>query len=43
MAATGGINAANAADHARAGADILVTSAPCYAPPLDVKVRTFPA
>jgi len=38
IAAAGGINAANAADYARAGADVLVTSAPYTARPLDVKV-----
>src|SRR5215471_7423617 len=38
VAAAGGINAANAADYARAGADVLVTSAPYTARPLDVKV-----
>lgn len=38
LAAAGGINAANAADYARAGADILVTSAPYFAPPRDVAV-----
>lgn len=39
LAAAGGINAGNAAAYAGAGADILVTSAPYYAPPRDVKVR----
>jgi molybdenum transport protein len=38
VAAAGGISAANAADYARAGADVLVTSAPYTARPLDVKV-----
>src|SRR5262245_41329082 len=38
IAAAGGINASNAADYARAGADVLVTSAPYTAKPLDVKV-----
>jgi molybdenum transport protein len=38
IAAAGGIHAANAADYARAGADVIVTSAPYTAPPLDVKV-----
>jgi molybdenum transport protein len=38
VAAAGGINAANAAGYARAGADVLVTSAPYTARPLDVKV-----
>ncbi len=39
LAATGGVNEANAAAYARAGADLLVTSAPYTAPPRDVKVR----
>lgn len=39
VAAAGGINAGNAAAYAAAGADILVTSAPYSAPPLDVAVR----
>jgi molybdenum transport protein len=43
IAAAGGINAANAADYARAGADVIVTSAPYTAPPLDVKVTMKPA
>jgi molybdenum transport protein len=38
VAAAGGINAANAAEYARAGADVLVTSGPYTAKPLDVKV-----
>jgi molybdenum transport protein len=38
LAAAGGINAANAADYADAGADVIVTSAPYTAPPIDVKV-----
>lgn len=38
IAAGGGINAANAADYANAGAEILVTSAPYLAPPRDVAV-----
>ncbi|AGT07253.1 ModD protein [Paracoccus aminophilus] len=42
LAAAGGINAGNAAAYTAAGADILVTSAPYYAPPKDVKVRIFP-
>jgi len=36
--AAGGINSANAEAYARAGADILVTSAPYSAPPRDVAV-----
>jgi molybdenum transport protein len=38
LAAAGGINSANAEAYARAGADILVTSAPYFAPPRDVAV-----
>lgn len=38
LAATGGVHAGNAAAYVVAGADILVTSAPYYAPPRDVKV-----
>ena len=38
LAAAGGINAGNAADYARAGAAILVTSAPYSATPRDVSV-----
>lgn len=40
--AAGGINAANAADYARSGAAVLVTSAPYYARPADVKVIIQP-
>jgi molybdenum transport protein len=39
IAAAGGINASNAAEHAAAGADVLVTSAPYVARPRDVQVR----
>lgn len=39
IAAAGGVNAGNAAHYAAAGADILVTSAPYWAKPLDVAVR----
>lgn len=39
IAAAGGINASNAGPYAAAGADIVVTSAPYSAPPLDVAVR----
>jgi len=42
LAAAGGINAENAAAYARAGADILVTSAPYAAKPLDVQVKLAP-
>jgi molybdenum transport protein len=38
IAAAGGINTGNAGDYARAGADVIVTSAPYTARPLDVKV-----
>jgi molybdenum transport protein len=39
LAAAGGVNPSNAADYAAARADILVSSAPYYAPPRDVKVQ----
>jgi molybdenum transport protein len=39
IAAAGGINAQNAAAYASAGADILVTSSPYWAKPLDVAVE----
>lgn len=39
LSAAGGINAENAGLYAEAGADILVTSQPYYAPPKDVKVQ----
>lgn len=39
LAAAGGVNAANASDYARAGARVLVTSAPYWAPPKDVAVK----
>ncbi len=39
VAAAGGVNAGNAAAYAKAGADILVTSAPYAARPRDVQVR----
>lgn len=42
LAAAGGVKAENAADYARAGADILVTSAPYAAKPLDVQVTLTP-
>jgi len=38
IAPAGGVTAANALDCARAGADLLVSSAPYFAPPADVKV-----
>lgn len=42
LAPAGGVNAANALDFARAGADFLVSSAPYFAPPADVKVVIAP-
>jgi molybdenum transport protein len=39
VAAAGGVNATNAADYARAGADVIVTSAPYLARPCDVQVN----
>jgi len=39
LAPAGGVTRANAAAHAAAGADLLVTSAPYAAPPADVRVR----
>lgn len=39
VSAAGGVNAANAADYARAGADFLVTSWPYFGRPHDVKMR----
>ncbi|MBK1691011.1 ModD protein [Ectothiorhodospira mobilis] len=42
LAAAGGIHADNATEHVRAGARILVTSAPYTAPPRDVSVRMAP-
>jgi molybdenum transport protein len=38
IAAAGGVTEANAADYAGAGASILVTSAPFFDRPADVKV-----
>jgi molybdenum transport protein len=42
IAAAGGINAQNACEYAKAGADTLVTSAPFYAKPVDIQVRINP-
>jgi molybdenum transport protein len=42
LAPAGGVTAANAVAYARAGADLLVTSAPYLAPPRDVQVRIEP-
>lgn len=39
LAAAGGVNAANAVNYAKAGADLLVTSAPYFSKPADVQVR----
>ena len=41
LAAAGGVNAQNAAAYAAAGADLLVSSAPYFAPPRDVAVSLF--
>lgn len=38
LAVAGGVNASNAADYVRAGARVLVTSSPYWAPPKDVAV-----
>lgn len=43
IAAAGGVNGSNAADYAEAGADILVSSAPYWAGPADVKVVISPS
>ncbi|MFG1277991.1 ModD protein [Xanthobacter autotrophicus] len=43
VAAAGGVNLANAAAYAAAGAHVLVTSAPYWAKPADVKVVISPA
>lgn len=42
LAVAGGVRADNAADYARAGAGLLITSAPYTAPPCDVAVRLEP-
>ncbi len=42
VAVAGGVTAANAAQYAATGADILVTSAPYAAPPADVQVMLVP-
>jgi molybdenum transport protein len=39
VAPAGGVTLANAVANARAGADFLVSSAPYFAPPADVKVH----
>jgi molybdenum transport protein len=43
VAAAGGINAANVAAYAQAGADVVVTSSPYLARPRDVQVRIGPS
>jgi molybdenum transport protein len=43
LAPAGGVTAANALAHACAGADLLVSSAPYFAPPADVQVKIGPA
>jgi len=42
LAAAGGVTAANAVAYVAAGADLLVTSAPYFARPADVKVLLVP-
>lgn len=39
VAAAGGVNLGNIADYAAAGVELVVSSAPYYAAPLDIKVR----
>ncbi len=39
ISAAGGVNAANAADYATAGADFLVTTAPYFGRPADIKMQ----
>ncbi len=43
VAVAGGVHERNAAEYAAAGADVLVTSAPYYAPPHDIAVTLAPA
>jgi len=43
IAAAGGVDATNAASYARAGANVLVTSAPFFARPCDVQVTLAPS
>jgi putative molybdenum utilization protein ModD len=43
IAAAGGVNGRNAAEYAATGCHILVTSAPYFAPPMDVKITIGPA
>lgn len=42
LSAAGGITLLNVADYVRAGAELLVTSAPYYAQPTDIKVWLEP-
>ena len=42
LAPAGGVTVVNAVDYARAGADLLVSSAPYFAPPADIRVRIRP-
>ncbi|MCO6505447.1 MAG: ModD protein [Snodgrassella sp.] len=42
LSAAGGITRSNVADYVRAGAQLLVTSAPYYAPPVNIKVQLHP-
>jgi len=42
VAATGGVDESNAAAYAAAGADFLVTSAPCAARPAEIRVAMAP-
>mgnify|MGYP003703640229 CR=1 FL=1 len=42
LAPAGGVNRGNALAYARAGADLLVSSAPYFAPPAEVQVRIDP-
>lgn len=42
LAPAGGVNQHNAVAYARAGADLLVSSAPYFAPPAEVQVRITP-
>lgn len=42
LAATGGVTTANIAEYAATGIDLVITSAPYYSQPADIKVRLFP-
>ena len=42
LSAAGGVTLLNIAEYVRAGAQLLVTSAPYYAPPADIKVKLQP-